>query len=183
MDGGKGGQTLSLQERTGSNQRIKKKFPKIHVVKMFGRECVNRVNREIRSEIIKDGLSESMQNFTRLQDQILRIRASKFCEEHLTATLLRLFFATGASSVAVAVDRELGIWFLADAAVATDRSSLTSLCNDPSWSALDATFLATEAPHFITFKGGSGGGEDLSFRFDLDKDGLWGYRLPQWCKI
>ena len=149
---------------------------------MFGRDAINRVNRDVRSDMIQNDLAGKMQCLASLGDTILRVRRSENCAGNLMGTLLRQFFLAGASSIAVAVDRESGIWFSADIAIATNQSSLANLCSVPSWNALDAAFLATDVPHFITHPGGSAKGESMAFRFDVDADGLWGYRLPQWSR-
>jgi hypothetical protein len=148
----------------------------------FGRDIINRVNQDVRSGMIQNDLAGKMQCLASLCDTIQRVRESENCAGNLMGTLLRQFILAGATSVAVAVDRESGIWFSADIAIATNQSSLTNFCNVPSWNALDAAFLATDVPHFITHPGGSSKGESLAFRFDFDADGLWGYRVPQWSQ-
>ena len=123
-----------------------------------------------------------MKELAELADKITSLRRSGTCPELFLGTLARQLFSCGASAVAFAVDQEGGIWASADAALASDRTTLSALCARRGWGAVDAAFLATDAPHFVTAPAHAArrGAECLAFCFDADRDGLWAYRSPQW---
>ena len=152
---------------------------------MYGRDTVVRVNRTMRGEMIGSDMQGTMECLAVLDSDIASLRAGDHRTSRFLSSLVHHMYSAGASCVAVASDTAGDIWVSTDAAIVTDRASLAVLCARADWNGLDAAFLVSDSPHIIALpsEGGDGSGvEHLAFRFDLDANGLWGYRLPEWSE-
>ena len=152
---------------------------------MFGKDTVVRVNRAMRAEMIGSDLPGTMRSLAMLDSEVALLRSSHDRINRFLSSLVHHMYCVGASCVSVASDATGDIWVSCDAAIVSDRVSLAALCARKDWNGLDAAFLVSDCPHIIALpsEGGDGSGssiEHLAFRYDLDANGLWGYRLPEW---